>query len=108
DDHGHGVPADQALDAPLDVAVAGEGRLLAGGDGVDVGGVGGEGQLDALADGLVLQLGQQVAGPVGALRLEDRVERVEPLARLGNVDVPIPPDDLITLHCHAPFPLRAG
>ena len=37
DDHRHRVPADEALDPPLDLAVAGIRRLLCDGDGVDVG-----------------------------------------------------------------------
>ena len=41
--HGHGVPADDALDAPLDLAVAGIGGLLVGGNRVDVGRGGGAG-----------------------------------------------------------------
>ena len=36
-DHRHRVPADDALDAPLDLAIAGIGRLLVDGDRVDVG-----------------------------------------------------------------------
>src|ERR1041384_1929474 len=36
DDHRHGVPADEALDAPLQLAVAGIRRLLVRRDGVDV------------------------------------------------------------------------
>ena len=63
DHHGHGVPADQAFDAPFDFAAAGEGSLPRLSDGVDVGCVGGEGDLDAAAKGFVLELGQQVAGP---------------------------------------------
>ena len=37
DDHRHRVPADVALDAPLHLPIPREGRLLLGGDGVDVG-----------------------------------------------------------------------
>src|SRR5207237_1404805 len=83
DDHGHGVPADDALDATFEVAAAGEARLFADGDGVDVGRVGGEGEADAAGVGLVLELGQEVAGAVGAARLQDALQRVEPFARLG-------------------------
>ena len=37
--HGHGVPADQALDAALHRAVAGVGHLFADRNRVDVGGI---------------------------------------------------------------------
>ena len=36
DDHGHGIPADEALDLPLHLPIARERRLLVEGDGVDV------------------------------------------------------------------------
>ena len=38
DDHRHGVPADDALDLPLDLHEAGIGRLPVGGNRVDIGG----------------------------------------------------------------------
>jgi hypothetical protein len=62
--HGHGVPAHQALDAALDLAAAGVRRLLIGVDGVDVGGVGGERQLDA-AGVRVIPLPEQLADRCG-------------------------------------------
>ena len=89
DHHGHGVPADQTLDTPLQVAVARLGRLAFGGNSVDVGRVGGERQFDARADRLVLQLSEKVAGPVGAFGLKDRVERVEPLPRFKGIGISI-------------------
>ena len=48
DDHRGRVPADEALDAALEVGAAGHERLLVGGDRVDVRRVGGERQLDAV------------------------------------------------------------
>ena len=66
-DHGHGVPADQALDAPLDLAVAGKGRLLVGRDGVDVGRVGRERHLDAARDAPCLRAASAGSGPARAL-----------------------------------------
>ena len=39
DDHGHGVPADDRLDAPLDIGVAWVGGLSFDGNGVDVRGL---------------------------------------------------------------------
>src|SRR5262249_46581138 len=67
----------------------GGGWVEVGGDGVDVGGVGGEGDLDAAADGLVLELRQQVAGPCGALGLQDAGQRVEPFAGFGRVAIAV-------------------
>ena len=40
DHHGHGVPANQGFDTPLQLTVAGKGRLLVGGNGIQIGGVG--------------------------------------------------------------------
>ena len=65
-DHRHGVPADEALDAALDVGAAGHQHLLVGGDGVDVGRVGGERELDAVLAGVNRQFAEQArdfAGP---------------------------------------------
>ena len=81
----HRVPADVAADRLLELAVAGMRRLLLGADGVDVGGVGGERQLRALAprggdDGV-----EQLVDALEALESLDRIERVEPLAGLGGV-----------------------
>src|SRR5262249_9129383 len=73
-DDGHGVPAGQAFDAPLDLAAAGEGWLPVAADGVDVGRVGGEGDLDPAADRLVLELGEQEAGAFRAAGLQHRLE----------------------------------
>ena len=52
DDHRHRVPADDALDAALDVAVAGIVGLFVGGDRVDVGRGGRAGKTHAAAEGL--------------------------------------------------------
>ena len=85
--HGERVPADEALDAPLDLAAAGERRLVVGGNRVDVGCVGGERQLDAVAARVVAQLAQQLADPDRAARLDHVVERLEPLARFEGLDL---------------------
>ena len=87
DDHGHGVPADQALDAAFEIAVAGEGGLVVRRDGVDVRRVGGEGQFDAVAIGFVLQPGNQVPGTFGTGSLQDSFEGIEPFACFDWVGV---------------------
>ena len=85
--HRHGVPADDALDAALDGAVAAVGGLLALRDGVDVGGVAGEGEDDVLLVPLLEQLLEQETRPVPPLDLDQLLERGQPL--LGLVDVAI-------------------
>ncbi len=77
--HGHGVPADQALDAALDLAAARVGHLLVGVDGVDVGGVGGERQLDAAGVGVAAQFAEQPADAGRATGLQHVVQGLEPL-----------------------------
>ena len=69
-DHRRGVPADEALDAALEVRAARHERLLVGGDGVDVGGVGGEGQLDAVLAGVNGQLAEQAGDLCRAAALQ--------------------------------------
>ena len=62
-------------------------RLSSGGDGVDVGRVGGEGDLDAAAYGLVLELAEQELRPFFAAGLHDRVEGVEPFRGFDGIDI---------------------
>src|SRR5712691_13292028 len=59
-DHGHGIPADQALDSAFHLAIAREERLTAGGDGVDVRRVRGERDFDAVTNRLMFQLGKEI------------------------------------------------
>ena len=54
---------------------------------VDVGGVGGERLLDAVAAGVIAQLAQQTADSRGPAGLEHVVERLEPLAGLERFDL---------------------
>ena len=85
--HRHGIPADDALDLPLQLAVAGIRGLLIGRDGVDIGrgGAGGEGH--AAAKGLLLEPLQEELGPLGSLGLADVVEGLEPLGGFPRVVV---------------------
>src|SRR5262249_17220301 len=69
------------------LAIAGKDRLAANGDGIDVGRVGGERQLDAVGDRRVPQLGQQKASSLGAFVLHDRGQRFEPFARFLWVEI---------------------
>ena len=85
--HGHGVPADDALDAPFDVAPPGKHRLAIGRDGIDVGGVGRIGEADALFLGVGLQVAQQFDDPPGALAAIDVIQGFTPLPVFDVVEV---------------------
>jgi hypothetical protein len=86
-DHGHGVPADQALDAPLDLLAAGQRRLVLGADRVDVGGDGRERQRHAGHPGVVAQRGEQPPHAAGVPLLEDVIERLPPLALFDSLEL---------------------
>ncbi len=87
-DHHRGrVPADEASDAPLEVLVAGEPRLLLGGDGVDVGRRDLGRRADLALSGALGESAQQEPGPGLAASVDDGVEGVEPLPGLAGVDV---------------------
>ena len=77
--HGHGVPADQALDAALHGAVAGIGHFVLGPDGVDVGRVELNGQFGAVGARPLVQLLQQVGGAVRTGLVDHLVQRFHPL-----------------------------
>ena len=87
DDHRHRVPAHDRAQPPLHRGVAGQLRFALGRDRVDIRRVEardrpGAGVLRALDDA-----GQQLASPVGAIVRHDRVQRLDPLARLDGVDI---------------------
>ena len=79
-DHGHGVPAHDAFDPPLDLAAARVGRLLVAGNGVDVRRIDAEGGADAGFCGVGLELLQELEDlsrrPMG----QHVIEGFEPLA----------------------------
>ena len=100
-DHRHRVPAHHAPDAVLDALVARERRLLLGADGVDVARLGERRQADvelarALEEPVEDELGTVLAG-----RLDDRVQRVDPILRLGGVAVGQLPLEVAVLVEHA-------
>ena len=89
-DHRHRVPADEALDAALDLLAAGERRLVFRPDRIDVGGDGRERQRDAGHAGVMAQAGEQALDAAAVPLLDDVVERLAPLAlfdgfQLGSV-----------------------
>ena len=85
--HDGGIPADEGTDPSLDVLVTGEPRLLVGRDGVHIGRGHHGGEIHLLGPGALEQLHEQETAPRPALSVHDSVEGVEPLSRLGRVDV---------------------
>jgi len=84
--HGHGIPAEDALHAPLDLPVSRESGLGMPGNGVQVRGVGGVGKGDPELGRPALELAQEPADPVGAPGLDDVIEGLEPLRRLEALE----------------------
>jgi hypothetical protein len=85
DHHGECVPADEALDAPLDTLVARERGLLADGDRVRVRRVRRERDARAGTPCVRVQLTEEVRRARRASRLQDVVERLEPLMPLDGL-----------------------
>ena len=77
--HGQRVPADDVLDAPFQVAVAGIGFLQFDGDRVYVGRIGGKGQAHAGLGRAGLQRRENAAGPLRVSLRNDVLDRFEPL-----------------------------
>src|SRR5262249_52153213 len=74
--HGHGIPADQVLDAPLDFTAARIRRLIAGGDLFDVWRIRREGNFDSMPHGFMLELGEEKARSARPASLQDAVQGV--------------------------------
>jgi len=87
DHHRHRVPAHVGAQALLDLDVAGAAGFLLGRNGVDIGRVGRERQVDAAGTRLFKQLLDQEMGPVGAFLADDGLERVHPFARFLAIDI---------------------
>jgi hypothetical protein len=85
--HRHRVPTHEALDAALELLVAGIRRLLLDGDRVDLRRVRGERDAHAAAQRVELELAQQALDAFRPLAPQDVVEGVEPIARLRLVDL---------------------
>ena len=86
--HHHGrVPAGRVEDLALDLLVAGEERLVLGGDGVDVVRAAHLGHGHALLAGPLDQPQHEIAGPLPAALVDGGVEGVEPLLGLFGIEV---------------------
>ena len=86
-DHRQRVPADVGLEAALERAVARILLLLSRGDGVDVGRVGLERQVGARAARVVDQPFEQEVRALRAVRLQHRIDGLEPLLGFGRVEI---------------------
>ncbi len=85
--HGQGVPAVDAGNAFLDRQVAGEGRLLVGGNGVQVGGARLAVGAQAQRGGVSQQVVQHIAGPFGARRFDQGLQAVAPFGGFGGIGI---------------------
>src|SRR5271165_398453 len=87
DDHGHGIPAHQALDAAFHLLAAGKRRLLPRRNRVLIRSGRREWQVDAsLTARMQRQLLQKPAGAIGPTSREHIIERVQPLPRFKDFD----------------------
>ena len=82
DHHGHGVPADQALDAALHGAIARVCQFVFGTNGIDVGRVQMNGQVGTLSPRALGKLFQQVCGAVRPGLVDHLLQRFQPLSGL--------------------------
>ncbi len=98
DHHCRGVPPDVGADAPLDVFVAGEPRLLLARNGVDVWRRHHGWETDLEFAAALEQLRDQVAGAGLSFDFDDGFEAVEPLLGLARIDVGQLVDEAIEDH----------
>ena len=80
--HRHRVPADQALDAPLQVPIAGIGHFLVLGNGVQIGRHQLARSVDARLARATAKRRQQLGAMLGAFRNHDLVKGLDPLGHL--------------------------
>ena len=86
--HGHGVPPDDALDAPLQRAIAGIGDFILGRNGVDVVGGEAERKINSGPFGTIGKLFQEKGSPVGSNFIQDLIQGLDPFrcfARIGVI-----------------------
>jgi hypothetical protein len=86
-DHRHRVPAHVGAQPLFDLDVARRAFFLVGGNCVDVGGIGGERQIDAGLARLIDELLQQEVRSLPAFGSDDCRQRLEPFARFLRIVV---------------------
>jgi len=86
-DHSHGIPANNALDAPFEGAVAGIRDFGLRGDGVDEVGRKANRHFNARPFCMVSQFFQEESGPVGACAVEDLIQSFEPLFCFAWIEI---------------------
>ena len=85
-DHGHRVPANDALDPPLDLDIAGIARLFVGRNRVDVRSICGERERDSPDVGPFLQVDEQFLKSLRSVANQDVVKRLVPFFELIGLD----------------------
>ncbi len=85
--HGHGVPADQALDPPLDGPVARVGNFFVHRNGVDIRGLQDVRRLNPVESGALGKAVKQVGDAVRPSLLHDAVQSFQPFAGLLCVGI---------------------
>jgi len=85
--HGHGVPTDEAFDAPLHGAVARVRQLAFGTDRVDIRGIEEVGNTGALGARAVGQLLQEISRAVRAGLIDYLVKGLNPFRGLPRIQV---------------------
>ncbi len=85
--HGQRVPTDQRTQPPLHLRIAGHLGLAVHRNAVDVFGGRHEGQMSTGATGELHQSFQQMVRAFGAIRVDDRLQRLQPLAGFGGIEV---------------------
>ena len=86
DDHGEGVPANEGLDAALELLIAGEEGFEARGNGVGVRRVGGKRKINAADSGVCAEALHDFAGHIGAAGEQDGIEGFEPFLDFDVLD----------------------
>jgi hypothetical protein len=98
DDHRGGVPAGERAEASLEDEVTRVWRFVLGRDRVDVGSRERAGRTHVSTVGLLLELGEQVPGPVATFAVDHGTERQQPLVRLPGIRVGELPDEPVDRH----------
>jgi len=89
DNHGESIPANEGLDAALELLVSGEERFEARGNGIGVWSVGGEREINATDGGVGTKAFEDFARNVGTAGFQDGIKGLEPFLNFDVVDVSV-------------------